>query len=103
MTNQMADDGKFKTPSLRNVTLTAPYMHDGSMNTLEEVIAMYERGGRNFNRGDGKNNIHKDKRINGFRISQQDKKDLLNFLFSLTDSTILTNVDFQNPFPHNNN
>ena len=47
-TGKLADDGKFKTPSLRNVALTAPYMHDGSINTLQEVIDMYERGGAQY-------------------------------------------------------
>lgn len=102
ITNKIRDDGKFKIPSLRNVSLTAPYMHDGSMNTLEEIIDMYIRGGRKTTTGpftgDGKYNSNKDKRINGFILSAGEKKDLISFLFSLTDSSVLTNTAFQNPF-----
>ena len=102
ITNKTNDDGKFKIPSLRNVALTAPYMHDGSINTLEEVIDMYMNGGRQIISGplagDGKNNNLKDKRINGFKLSPVEKKQLIDFLFSLTDSSVLTNPAFQNPF-----
>jgi cytochrome c peroxidase len=101
-TKKEIDNGKFKIPSLRNAALTAPYMHDGSMNTLEEIIDMYARGGRNITNGpmagDGKNNTNKDKRITGFTISAKEKKQLIDFLYSLTDSSILTNPHFQNPF-----
>jgi cytochrome c peroxidase len=101
-TKKESDNGKFKTPSLRNAALTAPYMHDGSINTLEEIIDMYARGGRNITNGpmagDGKNNANKDKRITGFSISAKEKKQLIDFLYSLTDSSILTNPHFQNPF-----
>jgi cytochrome c peroxidase len=101
-TKKESDDGKFKIPSLRNVTLTSPYMHDGSMNNLEEIIDMYARGGRNIINGpmagDGKNNGNKDKRITGFTISAKEKKQLIDFLYSLTDSSVLTNPHFQNPF-----
>jgi cytochrome c peroxidase len=100
------DNGKFKIPSLRNVALTGPYMHDGSMNTPEEIIDMYARGGRNITNGpmagDGKNNTNKDKRINGFTITAKEKKQLIDFLYSLTDSSILTNLHFQNPFNQRN-
>ena len=102
ITGKATDDGKFKIPSLRNVALTAPYMHDGSINTLEEVIDMYVNGGRNISTGliagDGKNNNLKDKRISGFTLSQAEKKQLIDFLFSLTDSSVLNNKAFQNPF-----
>ena len=46
MTDDPADKGKFKPPSLRNIAVTAPYMHDGSIATLEEVLDHYARGGR---------------------------------------------------------
>lgn len=101
-TNKETDDGKFKIPSLRNAAITGPYMHDGSMNTLEEIIDMYERGGRNITNGpmagDGKHNSNKDKRITGFTISAKEKKQLIDFLYALTDSSVLTNPHFQNPF-----
>lgn len=102
ITNRTNDNGKFKTPSLRNVALTAPYMHDGSINTLEEVIDIYSNGGRNIPEGpfagNGKNNSLKDKRINGFILLPTEKKQLIDFLFSLTDSSVLINRAFQNPF-----
>ena len=102
ITNQPNDDGKFKIPSLRNVALTAPYMHDGSVNTLEEVIDIYANGGRNIATGpfagNGKNNKLKDERISGFTLSDIEKKQLIDFLFSLTDSSVIINPAFQNPF-----
>ena len=102
LTEKLTDDGKFKIPSLRNVALTAPYLHDGSTNTLNEIIDQYARGGRLIttgpNAGDGSLNKCKDNRIKGFMLSPKEKQDLINFLFSLTDSSVLTNPDFQNPF-----
>jgi cytochrome c peroxidase len=96
------DKGKFKIPSLRNVMLTAPYMHDGSMATIEEVIDMYTRGGRNIDygnhKGDGKLNVNKSPLIGGFAISAQEKKDLIAFLNALTDSSIFYKQQFLNPF-----
>ena len=99
---RVTDNGKFKIPTLRNVMQTAPYMHDGSVNTIEEVIDIYARGGREINygkyKGDGKNNQLKNKLITGFDLTQQERKELLSFLNSLTDTSILTNKIFQNPF-----
>ena len=51
LTNDPADMGRFRPPTLRNVSVTAPYMHDGSLKTLDEVIRFYERGGRKINGG----------------------------------------------------
>lgn len=100
--NNLEDDGKFKIPSLRNVRVTAPYMHDGSVATLAEVIEIYAVGGRNIStgvyQGDGRKNKLKSKILKGFKINYQDKIDLLNFLNTLTDSTIFINPKFQNPF-----
>ncbi len=70
------DRNAFKTPGLRNVALTAPYMHDGSSATLEEVIDLYDRGG-----GEGPN---KSKLIYKLNLTAQDKADLLAFLKTLT-------------------
>lgn len=104
-TKDSNDIGKFKIPSLRNVLISAPYMHDGSVNTIEEVIDVYANGGRNNTTGiyigDGRINTHKDALIKGFTISQEEKNDLLHFLNTLTDSTIFTNPNFQNPFQNN--
>jgi cytochrome c peroxidase len=81
-----ADKGKFKTPTLRNIAVTAPYMHDGCLNTLEEVI-------EHFNLG-GKNHPNKDDLIKPLNLTQQEKTDLVNFMKSLTDETFLNNQAF---------
>jgi cytochrome c peroxidase len=104
MTNDPADKGKFKPPSLRNIAVTAPYMHDGSIATLEEVVEHYARGGRLIesgpNAGDGFNNPNKSSLIDGFAldISEQEKQDLIAFLRALTDENLLTNPAFSDPF-----
>ena len=74
-----SDNGKFKVPTLRNISITYPYMHDGSMKSLEEVVDHYISG--------GKMNANKDKRINPVNISEKEKHDLIAFLKSLTDSS----------------
>jgi len=82
--------------------MTAPYMIDGSVKTLEEVIAIYEAGGRNIiagpDKGDGRLKKNKDPRIKGFQLSIEERKALLNFLVSLDDSAVSSNPAFQNPF-----
>jgi cytochrome c peroxidase len=102
LSGKAADDGKFKTPSLRNVALTAPYMHDGSISTITEVIEVYARGGRNVTSGplagDGALNPNKNKLVNGFSINAEEKKQLLAFLYALTDSSVLSRPSFKNPF-----
>lgn len=104
-THKQKDNGKFKIPSLRNIMLTAPYMHDGSMATINEVIDMYARGGRSImvgeNKGDGKLNKNKHPLIKGFEITTKEKQDLIEFLTSLTDSSIFYKQSFQNPFKKN--
>lgn len=74
-TGDEADKGRFKTPTLRNVTLTAPYMHDGSIASLEEVIEFYDRGGQP--------NPSLDPTIRPLNLSAQEKSDLIAFLRSL--------------------
>jgi len=100
-TQQPADVGKFKTPTLRNVALTAPYMHDGSIATLEEVLDHYAAGGRaittGLNAGNGHDNPNKDARMAGFPLTAQQRKDLLAFLGSLTDADCLRDPRFSNP------
>lgn len=88
-----ADIGKFKVPTLRNIAVTAPYMHDGSIPTLEGVLDHYAAGGR------GHDNPNKDPLIGGFTISQQDRDDVIEFLKSLTDEAILHDPRFSNPWP----
>lgn len=96
------DMGKFRAPSLQNVAVTAPYFHDGSAATLEEVIAVYEAGGRQIesgpNAGDGRENPLKSGFIRGFTLTDQDRADLLAFLESLTDESFLNDPRFANPF-----
>ena len=75
------DKGAFKVPSLRNVALTAPYMHDGSIKSLEAVLDHYIRGGYD--------NPNKDKRVKGIKLSENDKQDLVAFLKCLTDSSFI--------------
>lgn len=102
VTRRTEDDGKFKTPGLRNIELTGPYTHDGSVNSLDEMIDIYKRGGRLIEngpfKGDGKLNPDKHKNITGFPLSAEEKKQLIMFLVSLTDSSVLVNPKFQNPF-----
>jgi cytochrome c peroxidase len=87
------DPRKFKTPTLRNVAVTAPYMHDGSVETLADAIDNYAAGGR------APKNPHKDARLHGFAITPQNKKDLLEFLEALTDQDLLHDERFSNPWP----
>lgn len=75
VTKAIADIGKFKTPSLRNVALTAPYMHDGSLQTLKEVVDYYDKGGNN--------NRFQDPAIFPLYLTEREKADLIAFLHSL--------------------
>lgn len=107
VTGKITDDGRFKVPSLRNIAITAPYMHDGSVAALPEVLDIYVRGGRQISAGpssgDGANNTNKSKLIKGFTLSGTERKQLLAFLYALTDSTLSSNPVFQNPFAQTNN
>jgi len=97
-THKAEDIGKFKVPSLRNVALTAPYMHDGSLETLGNVIDLYSRRRRRDSLSNNSRiEFGHDKRMQGFSISKSEKKDLIAFLHCLTDSTILMNPLFSNP------
>lgn len=89
VTKKFEDRSKFLTPSLRNVEVSAPYMHDGTYFTLEEVIEHYNRGGYPF--------FSKDTLMRPLNLSPQEKNDLINFLKSLTDWEFLTNPDFSEP------
>lgn len=97
------DNGRFRAPTLRNIALTSPYMHDGSLATLSEVIDFYAAGGRNIisgeNKGDGRKNTRKSTFIKGFAITKEEKTDLINFLNSLTDNTFITNQKHSHPLP----
>lgn len=99
--------GKFRVPTLRNIALTAPYMHDGSMQTLVEVVAHYAAGGRNIEqgefRGDGRSNPFKDPLLNNIQLNSDEQHDLVTFLQTLTDNILVTNPRFSNPFLTGNN
>lgn len=83
LTQLDADMGAFKTPTLRNVELTAPYMHDGKLKTLKDVVDFYAGGGNS--------NPHLDPQIKSIHLTGQDRSDLVEFLKSLTGS-MPTNV-----------
>ncbi len=87
LTHDSTDLARFKVPTLRNIELTAPYMHDGAFPTLESVIEHYQAG--------GKNNPHKSTLIGPLYLSEQEKQDLLEFLKSLTDETFVNNPLFR--------
>jgi len=98
-----ADDmGKFRAPSLINVAVTAPYFHDGSAATLDEVLDIYAAGGRVIesgpNAGDGRANPHKSGFVRGFTLSEQERADVIEFLNALTDEEFLSDSRFSNPF-----
>jgi cytochrome c peroxidase len=97
-----ADVGKFKAPTLRNIAVTAPYMHDGSIATLEGVLDHYAAGGRTIvsgaNRGIEHDNPNKDQLVDGFQLSAQDRSDLVSFLRSLTDEPVLHDWRFADPW-----
>ena len=93
VTKDQADLVKFKTPTLRNVALTAPYMHDGRFATLEQVI-------KNYNKGGTHTTPNQDPRIKSLNMSDQDVSDLAEFLKTLTDHTFVadTSGNFSNPW-----
>lgn len=90
VTGNLGDNGKFKSPSLRNVALTAPYMHDGRFATLEEVLDHYGSG--------GKPAPNVDAFIPLIDLNEQEKADIIAFLHTLTDTTFTKNPAYQNPF-----
>lgn len=87
LTGKEEDMALFKVPTLRNVSLTAPYMHDGSLKTLEEVISHYDSG--------GKDHPHKSPLIKPLHLSEIEKHELLEFLKSLEDSYFIQNPKFR--------
>ncbi|MEW9799322.1 MbnH family di-heme enzyme [Alteromonas sp. CYL-A6] len=87
------DMGKFRAPTLRNITVTAPYMHDGSVATLAEVIDIYASGGRDA----GRFSPYKSPFVKGFEITDEEKDALIDFLNSLTDQSFLHDARFGPP------
>jgi len=88
------DIGKFKTPSLRNLAFTAPYMHDGRFATLDEVIAHYSTGLVYSSTIDP---LMKNIAVGGAQLTPQEMTDLKAFLLTLTDSSFITNSNFSQP------
>lgn len=86
-----ADMGKFKSPTLRNIAVTAPYMHDGSIATLEEMLEHYSMGGR----VDSPNADH---RMRTFTLKDDEVADLVAFFESLTDDAFLSNPEHADPW-----
>lgn len=89
--------GRFKNPTIRNVALSAPYMHDGRFNTLEEVIEFYSTG-KKLSPTIDVNMLKPNHANGGLNLSDEDKQALLDFLNSLTDTTFTNNPMLQNPF-----
>lgn len=102
VTQDPKDKGKFRPPTLRNIAYTAPYMHDGSIATLGDVLDFYANGGRNItsgeHQGDGRKNPNKSEFVKGFTLSAQEKQDMLMFLHALSDETFISNPRYANPF-----
>ncbi len=95
-TNLAEDRAKFKVPSLRNVGVTPPYMHDGRFKTLEEVIDHYNEHIQESSTVDPA--LLQVISNGGLKLTEEDKKDLIAFLHSLTDPTFLNNEEFADPF-----
>ena len=90
-TQKAEDIGKFRPPSLRNIALTAPYMHDGSLPTLEAVIDHYAAGGR-------LEHPNKTHILRRFELTDAEKHDLIEFLKSLTDEEMLHDPRWSDPW-----
>ena len=86
LTQREIDRAIFKVPTLRNIAVTAPYMHDGSFESLEQVLAHYMSGGAQH--------PNKDKKIVPFDLTKEQQKDVIQFLESLTDSAFLSNPKY---------
>ncbi len=90
ITGDSTDNGKFKIPTLRNLVFSAPYMHDGRFQTIEEVVEHYNSG--------GKFSPNKNPLVPPLHLTPQQKSDLIAFILTLTDSSFITNPAYQNPF-----
>jgi cytochrome c peroxidase len=101
-TARAEDMGRFRAPTLRNVALTAPYMHDGSVATQDDVLAHYSAGGRTVHegpdRGVGRRNPYKSSRVRRLRLSPAAAADLRAFLESLTDQGFTRDPRYADPW-----
>jgi cytochrome c peroxidase len=91
------DNGKFKVNSLRNIALTAPYMHDGRFETLEEVIGFYDRGIQDNTNLDQRLRVNNGN-VRRMNLNPQERAALVAFLRTLTDVEFITDVKFSDPF-----
>jgi cytochrome c peroxidase len=96
ITGVQAEKGAFKVPTLRNIALSAPFMHDGRFANLNEVLDFYSTGIQSHPF------LHEDLKTNGqpkrMNFSANDKEDLIAFLNTLTDDHLLTDPKFSDPF-----
>lgn len=88
LTQDPDDRALFKVPSLRNVEVTGPYMHDGSISSLSDVVDHYNNGGRDH--------THKSELIRPLQLTNEEKTDIVEFLHALTDQKFITNEIFSN-------
>lgn len=102
ITGRASDMGRFRAPTLRNIAVTAPYFHDGSAATLDDVIDHYAAGGRRIDEGpfagDGSLSPLKSEFLVGFVLTDDEREHLKAFLDALTDETFLTSPRFADPF-----
>ncbi len=105
ITRNLEDRGKFRIPSLKNVMITAPYTHNGSVETISEMIDIYAAGGRTISdgpfKGNGTKHPNKSNLIKGFQLSSLEKQQLLTFLNALTDTSNLHLEHWKDPFKKN--
>ncbi|NVJ25204.1 di-heme enzyme [Myxococcus sp. AM011] len=97
LTGRVEDMGRFRAPSLRNVAVTAPYMHDGSLATLSEVLDHYAAGGRARAGNAGQSSPLQSGFVRGFTLTAEEKQDVLAFLEALTDTEFLTDPRHADP------
>ncbi|APR82979.1 Methylamine utilization protein mauG [Minicystis rosea] len=102
ITGLASDMGRFRAPTLRNVAITGPYTHDGTVATLAEMLDNYAQGGRVIASGpfagDGTKNPYKSELITGFSLTDAERADVIAFLESLTDHELLTDPRYADPW-----
>lgn len=98
VTGLVTDEGKFKVPSLRNVALTGPYMHDGRFATLTEVIEHYNSGVQAHPALDNRLKVRGTNDVKRLNLTDAEKTALVAFLNTLTDNTFVTDTKFSDPF-----
>ncbi|MGK0389795.1 MAG: cytochrome c peroxidase [Maribacter sp.] len=99
VTGNANDNGRFKVPSLRNVALTAPYMHDGTMTTLQEVVQHYNSGVQAHPNLD--NRLTQGNQPRRLNLNQQEQQALISFMNTLTDNSFITDEKYSDPFTGN--